>query len=571
MARKASNGNNPSPRKVNPARPDSEYLPSGLSSAHEDSVREAWVRNSVRLAKFALEQLKNRNDVYGRYLALDKRTEKDKARTIRKSVTEEVVSQHFRATDRGEIIGLHTTSPENTCRWLVIDIDKHGDPNPEVELRNEKAAFDFAGMFSEYSLNPLVMKSDGRGGFHIWIIFDKPIPAANLHALGNAVVKHWKEFEIQKPEIFPKQPHLENGKLGNWVRLPGLHHTYDYYTQVWDGKKWLDGEGAIDLILNVKPSPAELVQNGEFEIEVEDEPEQPASVENDDLDPVERLIKKLRGVTRSGGGWTALCPAHSDSEPSLSVGEGKDGSTLLHCHAGCDYKEILHAIGLEPQDLFPKNAQAIGRELRMRYPQSDSAKESLQVVQHLHQAALKKTKPSKIEELATLLGVSADSLNDLEVAWYEEDKCWLFPERDGTGRIIGLMKRYSNGKKIFVSGGKRGLYIPKAFNVGGANILIAEGGSDTAAGLSCGWNIIGRPSADGGSQHLIDLLQGAKGRVYVIGDNDVKRDGSWPGKKGAEFVANRLTVCIKAPVLITNPPMKFKDVRALLKSKELPQ
>ncbi len=207
----------------------------------------------------------------------------------------------------------------------------------------------------------------------------------------------------------------------------------------------------------------------------------------------------------------------------------------------------------------------------MLHPQVGTVSESPQVVQRLHQSALRKTKPAKIDELATILGVSVDSLNELEIAWLEEDKCWLFPERDGTGRIIGLVKRYPDGSKIFVSGGRRGLYIPKSFNVGGREILIAEGGSDTAAGLSLGWNIIGRPSADGGSKHLIDLLQGAKGRVFVIGDNDVKRDGSWPGKKGAEVVAQRLAEGIKAPVLITNPPMKFKDVRALVQSKELPQ
>jgi len=534
---------------------------------------DAWSQNADRLARFALENLKNRDDAYGRYVALDARRGKDKARTIHEGATEEVVSQHFRATDRGDIIGFHTTSKQNTCRWLVLDVDQHGDSNPEAELRNQKAVFDFASMLSDFGAKPLVMKSDGRGGFHIWVIFDKPVPSAHIYALGKAVVQHWKELGIDEPEVFPKQPHLEDGKLGNWVRLPGLHHTYDFYTQVWDGEKWLKGQAAIDHILNVNLCPGELMSSGDVKIEIEPDevPTQKSSVEDDDLEPVERVIKRLKGVRQSGGGWIAKCPAHNDSDPSLSVSEGKGGCALVHCHAGCEYEKILHAIGLEPRDLFPDHSRLTDRELRMRYPRSNGVADDHPAMQLLHQDALRRTSSVKIDELATSLGVTAVSLNDLEVAWDEEDKCWLFPERDGRRRVIGLMKRYPDGSKSFISGGARGLYIPKSFVVSGEDIFVAEGGSDTAAGCSRGWNIIGRPSAHGGSQHLVDLLKDAKGRIYVIADNDPKRDGGWPGRKGAESLAQLLQARIKGAVLITNPPLKYKDLRALVQSGELPQ
>jgi DNA-binding transcriptional ArsR family regulator len=37
----------------------------------------------------------------------------------------------------------------------------------------------------------------------------------------------------------------------------------------------------------------------------------------------------------------------------LSVSEGRDGRVLLKCHAGCDIKAIVQALGLELRDLFP--------------------------------------------------------------------------------------------------------------------------------------------------------------------------------------------------------------------------
>ena len=63
------------------------------------------------------------------------------------------------------------------------------------------------------------------------------------------------------------------------------------------------------------------------------------------------VIQKLNSVKGSGKQYNALCPAHSDKEPSLSINE-KDGKILLHCHAGCSTENILGAMGLEMKDLF---------------------------------------------------------------------------------------------------------------------------------------------------------------------------------------------------------------------------
>jgi hypothetical protein len=61
------------------------------------------------------------------------------------------------------------------------------------------------------------------------------------------------------------------------------------------------------------------------------------------------VLSRLRGLRRSGGGWKALCPAHHDKGPSLSICESQDGLVLLYCFAGCSYRQIVEALGLAPQ------------------------------------------------------------------------------------------------------------------------------------------------------------------------------------------------------------------------------
>ena len=64
------------------------------------------------------------------------------------------------------------------------------------------------------------------------------------------------------------------------------------------------------------------------------------------------LALALKG-RRAGYAWSALCPAHPDKNPSLSISTSRDGKTLVHCHAGCSQDEVLAALkarGLWPDD-----------------------------------------------------------------------------------------------------------------------------------------------------------------------------------------------------------------------------
>ena len=66
---------------------------------------------------------------------------------------------------------------------------------------------------------------------------------------------------------------------------------------------------------------------------------------------------------QKGKGWIAKCPAHEDNAPSLRIDEG-DGKVVLYCHAGCETRDVLTALGLQMTDLFdpePTTARTIDK------------------------------------------------------------------------------------------------------------------------------------------------------------------------------------------------------------------
>lgn len=72
------------------------------------------------------------------------------------------------------------------------------------------------------------------------------------------------------------------------------------------------------------------------------------------------VLTKLTKVKDAGQNkWSALCPAHADRKPSLSIALADDGKVLLYCHAGCELKEILTAMNMQESDLFPQTSPLV--------------------------------------------------------------------------------------------------------------------------------------------------------------------------------------------------------------------
>jgi hypothetical protein len=280
--------------------------------------------------------------------------------------------------------------------------------------------------------------------------------------------------------------------------------------------------------------------------------------------PVETVLALLPDHRKAGKGWTARCPAHDDDRASLSIAVGKDGQVLLHCHAGCDFKDIVKALKLEERDLF---ATADGDHAGNG---QDRPAKDWAALAHEYAAQLT---PERKKKAAAHLGLPPAALDLLPHVGYspkplhkdQAGPCLTFPEVDGSGRVCGILCRYRDGSKLALAGGRRGLIVPAGWKGGLGPVLVVEGPSDTLALSAMGLCAVGRPSNCGGAEDLAVLLKGLPpGQdIIVLGDHDSKADLKFPGLEGLLKVWAELRQRLPGRAVFgAMPPNGHKDARA---------
>jgi hypothetical protein len=188
------------------------------------------------------------------------------------------------------------------------------------------------------------------------------------------------------------------------------------------------------------------------------------------------------------------------------------------------------------------------------------------------------------ERLAEILGVSATVLEQLGIGWRWGDVAkgkdlhdgdWIYPMRDGSGQVVGVHRRLAkpfikDGKpvsKLMVQGSKLGLvYAPEHWSQGIGPILCPEGMSDVASLMSLGLGAVGRPSDRAGAEELAQLLTATDRPILIVGENDGKPDGRWPGREGAISTAAKVAEGLQRPVMWAMVPEPAKDAREWMAS-----
>jgi DNA primase len=87
---------------------------------------------------------------------------------------------------------------------------------------------------------------------------------------------------------------------------------------------------------------------------------------------IDTLISRLTKARKLGANrWNACCPAHEDRSPSLSIKLVEDGRILIHCFGGCSTDEVLGAVGMDINDLFPERLGNHFDKIRKPYEEKD--------------------------------------------------------------------------------------------------------------------------------------------------------------------------------------------------------
>jgi len=157
---------------------------------------------------------------------------------IREPLTDAIIADHLQGS---KTIGLYS-SPDSTTKWLCIDIDTLD----ETELGKVQERVSQLGI-------PCLTEFSGKKGFHIWVFFDKPYPNEIARIIGSYIAAGH--------EIFPKQDHIETGKLGNLVKAPlGKHQVTGNWCHFLDGNLKPECNQYAVLAEVTKIDPSQILQ-----------------------------------------------------------------------------------------------------------------------------------------------------------------------------------------------------------------------------------------------------------------------------------------------------------------------
>jgi hypothetical protein len=292
--------------------------------ATHDHAGAPWRRQAEALADWTLARVVVRRDVYGTYYEAGGQY---KQATAHAPLTRDVLIRHY----RGEVtIGAHLISPDNLCLCVAADIDAHNDrADPD---RNWRCALTTAERLAGYGLKPLIVDSNGGGGYHPRAFFKKPIPVAVAWWLCARIRADLEADGFPPLETFPKQGELSLERpYGNWIRLPGRHHKRHHWSRIYDPEagRWLEGEAAVQRLIKVAgDDPGRLLEefgratpegNGRVKRHAERRENAAEETVREALGYLPETWTDTYGGSRADTGWLGVGMALHDWDPDRGL------------------------------------------------------------------------------------------------------------------------------------------------------------------------------------------------------------------------------------------------------------
>jgi hypothetical protein len=259
-------------------------------------------------------------------------------------------------------------------------------------------------------------------------------------------------------------------------------------------------------------------------------------------DPVSELLARLEKVKAKGESWTALCPAHDDSNPSLSVSTGEDGRALVNCHAGCTAEQIVAAVEMEMKDLFAGGgggAESPKSTAHVHTPPENPHRKAEKGVQGPNAQQRTGAHPPEegvtLEQYAEYTGLEVGYLRSLglETITYQGHPAVRIPYLSSVGEDLPESTRFRRSlttkpKVKSKSKGKLALYGLGALEESREKgfVLIVEGESDCHVAWSYNVPALGVPGANGFKSEWCQQLEGFD-KLYVVVEPDQGGETLW--------------------------------------------
>lgn len=227
---------------------------------------------------------------------------------------------------------------------------------------------------------------------------------------------------------------------------------------------------------------------------------------------------------RYGDRAQARCPCHDDKQASLTITKGRK-SALIHCHAGCNFEDIIQKVGLKKQDLYFEER-----------PPGSSWRAYVEGREH-----------KRIEAVYNYVSSSNGEYTFTKIRM--QDKRMIY----------GVL---CNGRFTYGLGGKhrkdlKSVYGDlKALNKAiaeGKPVFIPEGEKDVDTLAKRGYTAITYGGVNDWQSDFATLFKGAE--VYILADNDE------PGRKVANTILSDLKGIAKsARVIVPVPDIPKADI-----------
>jgi len=123
------------------------------------------------------------------------------------SVKSPVTGKNYHEHLSGKVsLGVYPLLKNGSCWFGAIDVDID-DKGLVIKLHDELWNIGLKDVFIERSKSK---------GYHLWVFFSEPVQAKHVRRVLTAVTK---TVDVRL-EVFPKQEHLQENELGNYINLP---------------------------------------------------------------------------------------------------------------------------------------------------------------------------------------------------------------------------------------------------------------------------------------------------------------------------------------------------------------